>query len=247
MSIYKTIQNLGLSEKAAKVYLAALEGGEQTIQQLAKNSGLKRTTIYYTIEELLKCGSILEINRRKKTYFQAESLVKTLKRAKERVSEFEDSLPILEQHTLNKFHKPQTYLLQGDVGFKQIWEKVLESGDKEFLIITEAINFLDIVKEKYIIEEIIQKKKQLGIKSRQLIKKSFYSDKIIAKDKSENRISKILPAGLNFPYTEIICQNFTAFISPKWENLMLVVESHNFSQTQKSLFECLWQTLPPLT
>jgi sugar-specific transcriptional regulator TrmB len=47
----KLIQNMGFSDKAAKVYLAALELGESTVQTLAKKSGLKRTTIYYVLTE----------------------------------------------------------------------------------------------------------------------------------------------------------------------------------------------------
>lgn len=223
MDIIKTIETLGLSTKAAQIYLAALEGGEQTIQQLAKLAGIKRTSAYYTITELIAAGAIIEVRFKKKVYYRAERPSTALKRAKERIGEFEQSLPTIEQHSLAKFKKPSMMILQGNAGFKQIWERILESGDKEFLILTEAINFLDFVQEKYIVEEIEQKKRHLGIKSRQLIKDSFYAKRITSKDRQENRVSKTLPATFTLPYTEIICKNFVAFISPKWENLMMII------------------------
>ena len=50
------LTNLGLSEKSAQVYVAALSLGTSSVQTLAKKSGLKRPTAYSYIEELLQEG-----------------------------------------------------------------------------------------------------------------------------------------------------------------------------------------------
>ena len=42
----KAFEYLGLSEKAAKVYVATLSLGTASIQQIARKSGLKRPTTY---------------------------------------------------------------------------------------------------------------------------------------------------------------------------------------------------------
>ncbi len=242
MDYTKAIENLGLSEKAAKVYLASLELGEATVQDLAKKSGLKRTTIYYTLEELKQSGAIIETERNKKAYFLAEAPRTVLKRVKERLWDFEQSLEEIEGMKHSVFKKPRLYFLYGPSGFKHIWDMIFESKSKEFRIITDA-QFTDFVREKYILDEIIKTKKKLNVFSRQLIQDSPLAQKIVAKDRTENRISKILPSRHKIHFTELICDDFVAFISPRYDNTLFIVENQLFADTRRSTFEILWDNL----
>lgn len=242
--LLKALQGIGLSEKAAKLYLASLEFGETTVQELAKEAKLKRTTIYYTLEELTGTGVLLEIKRRGKTYYAPVAPREFLKRARERMQEFEDVVELLEIRKENAFKKPKLYFLRGGVGFKQIWDKIFASRAKEYRIITQGENFLDFVKEKYILDEIIKRKQELNIVSKQLITDSLYARRIVAKDAKENRISKLLSPIYKLPFTEIICDDFVAFISPKFQDTLLVIENELFAKTRRSLFDALWDSLP---
>lgn len=69
----KELQNLGLSEKEAKVYTTSLELGPDTVQNIAKESGINRATTYVQIGTLKEKGLISEFEKGKKTYFVAES------------------------------------------------------------------------------------------------------------------------------------------------------------------------------
>ena len=51
-NLQKILHNVGFSDKAALLYLAALELGEATVKELAKRAKVKRTTVYYLLEEL---------------------------------------------------------------------------------------------------------------------------------------------------------------------------------------------------
>ncbi len=55
---------LGLTEDKGKVYLAALTLGTAFMQDLARRSGVKRTTIYSFIEALTDQGFIVETKKR---------------------------------------------------------------------------------------------------------------------------------------------------------------------------------------
>ena len=66
--ISQKLQNIGLSEKGANVYLASLKLGEATVLSLAKHSGVKRTSIYYVLSELKELGALSETKRQKKIY-----------------------------------------------------------------------------------------------------------------------------------------------------------------------------------
>lgn len=66
------LQNLGLSEKEARIYLAALELGTDTVQHIAKKAGVKRVTTYVILQSLLRKGLASKIDKGKKTLFVAE-------------------------------------------------------------------------------------------------------------------------------------------------------------------------------
>lgn len=235
--------NIGFSTKAAKVYLAALELGEASIQRLAQKSKIKRTTLYYILDELIESGALICTKVGKKTYYIPEEPITLLKNAKEKISNFESSLALLEDKIGYVKNKPRVYFLYGSAGFKEAWDIILNTKEKEYRIITQGENFLDYVKEKYILEEIIAKKKARGVSSKQLIVDSPYARKIIAKDFRENRISKILQPIYKLPFTEIITESVVAFISPRFSSMIFIVENEDFSRTRKSIFELLWNSI----
>lgn len=241
------IRHTGLSEKAARIYLATLELGESSVQDMAEKSGVKRTSMYYVLNELLDAGAIFQVQRDKKTRYIAETIQTLLERARERLSTDEVDIEGSLAPRQERFRKPKIYFLYGPYGFKKIWDMIFASGEKEFRIITNGKGFLDFAKERYIIEHIIKTKRQRGIKSRHIIVDSPYARTIVAKDPMENRQSKFLPKSHSLPFTEVITENFTAFISPRFDNTLFIVENRSFAETRKQLFEELWSRLPSPT
>lgn len=242
--ILELIKKIGFSDKAAKLYLASLELGEATVQDLARQAKIERTTAYYTLKELKESGAVFETKRNKKVFFLPEMPRNLLRSTRERLSDFEDGLEAIESRKHAIYRRPRLYFLYGPSGFKHIWDMIFKSEDKEFRIITEGYSFLDFVKERYILEDIIKMKKQLNIKSRQIITDSPYGRDIVAKDRQENRESRILPKRVKIPFTEVIASDFVAFISPRWDNTLFVIENEHFAETRRNLFEAMWQTLP---
>lgn len=72
MTLQEQLEKLGLNQKAAKTYLAALELGSAPVQEIAKKAGMNRTSIYPQIEELIKLGLATTVERGKKTFYSAE-------------------------------------------------------------------------------------------------------------------------------------------------------------------------------
>lgn len=243
-NLIEGLQNLGLSEKAAKVYLAALELGEATVLQLAHSSGEKRTSIYYILEELIKIGALIETRHRKKTYYMPEEPAVLLKRAQDKLSAASEMLSALENLHGRAFNRPRVYFLFGTTGFKKVWNMIFASKNHEYQIITQGEDFLDYVREKYILEEIIATKKKNKVWSRQLITDSPYARRLTEKDFKENRRSKFLPSTTKLPFTEIISDKLVAFISPRFENAILVIENELFARTRRQLFDATWDILP---
>jgi len=94
------LRKLGLKEKEVAVYLAALELGFDSVQNIAKKAGFSRPTVYEIIKALTSKGLMREIKRQgtvqgERSYFAAESpdallgLLRTQKReVEEREREF---------------------------------------------------------------------------------------------------------------------------------------------------------------
>jgi len=66
------IEELGLSNKEARVYVAALKLGPSPVQRIADQSGIKRVTTYVILESLVGLGLVSQSIKGKKTYFVAE-------------------------------------------------------------------------------------------------------------------------------------------------------------------------------
>ncbi|MDP2656560.1 MAG: helix-turn-helix domain-containing protein [bacterium] len=65
------LKQLGFSDKEAKIYLAILHAGKTTPTQIAKETGINRTTVYSVASDLIKKGIIAEDLGSTKTYLVA--------------------------------------------------------------------------------------------------------------------------------------------------------------------------------
>ncbi len=67
----QSLMILGLNEKEASIYIALYKLGEATSYQIAKESGIKRPTVYVIMEELRRRGLVLVVPHEKKQLFIA--------------------------------------------------------------------------------------------------------------------------------------------------------------------------------
>lgn len=68
----KYLKQLGLTQKESQVYVSLVEIGKGTAYAVAKQSGLKRPTVYVVLDELRKKGLVIKIPHAKKQIFIAK-------------------------------------------------------------------------------------------------------------------------------------------------------------------------------
>jgi predicted transcriptional regulator len=73
VELQQKLVDFGFSDKEAHVYLAMLELGPASVQDIAKSAGVNRATTYVMIESLKRRGLMSSVERGKKVYFTAES------------------------------------------------------------------------------------------------------------------------------------------------------------------------------
>jgi predicted transcriptional regulator len=69
----KFLLELGLSEKEAKIYMALLEVDTDSVSDLAKKTGINRTTVYPVLDSLQQKKLVKETKVKGKTRYMAES------------------------------------------------------------------------------------------------------------------------------------------------------------------------------
>lgn len=129
----KYLQEIGLSDKEAGVYLALLSVDNDSVVDLSKKTKINRTTIYPVLESLSKKGLISEVKIDKKIRFQAEP--------PERLATFVERQKILFEEKAERVKDivPQLKGIQRDTGERPI-VKVYEGRDGAISAVEEIYN-----------------------------------------------------------------------------------------------------------
>jgi sugar-specific transcriptional regulator TrmB len=131
----KELENIGFSDKESRVYLAALELGPATAQQVAAKATVNRPTTYVAIESLIKRGLMSSIQKGKKRFFVAEppeTLVSVLKQQKQELKTKEEAISSimgdLRILSLGSKDRPQVVFYEGREGIERMREQIRATG-----------------------------------------------------------------------------------------------------------------------
>lgn len=123
------LMQVGLSEKEARVYLAALQRSPIGVQELAQAAGVHRATTYLVIDSLKERGLLSTFDRDKKTLLVAESPRSMLalaeeeaRHAAERRASVMEFLPKLEAVMRGHADRPTVRLYEGEEGLRSCRE-----------------------------------------------------------------------------------------------------------------------------
>jgi len=120
------LEDLGLSEAEAKVYLALLETGSTLAGPIIKKTGLHRGTTYQILQRLIEKGLISFVIKSGKRYFEATDPKRFLEILKEKEEKIQQILPsLIQKRELGK-EKQEVNVYSGYKGIKTVCENILE-------------------------------------------------------------------------------------------------------------------------
>ncbi len=125
MNTTKTLQEFGLTQKQARIYLATLELGSAPVNAIAKKAEIPRPTCYDVLESLTNQGIASSYIKKKTRYYSVEEPKKIVELAQQRANTLKETLPQLEALYGHARERPQVRFFQGKEGMKQIFEEVL--------------------------------------------------------------------------------------------------------------------------
>lgn len=149
----KYLQEIGLSEKESQVYLALLQVDNESIQDLAKRTGINRTTVYPVLETLEKKGLVSEVQVGKKVHYEAappERLETFVERQKvildERSQRLKDIIPQIKSIQREEGERPIIKFFEGREGVVSAYEEfysLISGKDKKYGHLIYNLNLLN--------------------------------------------------------------------------------------------------------
>jgi len=128
------LEELGLTEAEAKIYLSLVDLGSTTATAIIAKTKLHKGTVYSLLEGLVEKGLITYIIKGRKRYYQAITPERFLEVLKEKEAKFKKILPeLLAKHRTAK-EKQEAYMLRGKDGVRTVINDILRTK-KDFLIL----------------------------------------------------------------------------------------------------------------
>lgn len=244
MIIEKDLTDLGLTPEEAKVYLAVLELGSSFVSAIARRAKVNRSTCYYTLDNLVKKGLVSSYQKGKVLHFTAEEPSRLEKIAEERVQRAKNLIPQLVSLMNTHAFKPKIRFYEGLEGIKAIFEDVLTTKD-EVLGYTNIKALTELFPDFF--RQYCHKKIQNKIKTRTIAPATLEGvdliDDYYPKEYDPNLLEILMvnPKEFTFQNEIAIYGNKVAIMSSNPDELIgLLVESANFAQTMKSVFDLAW-------
>src|SRR3989338_2437299 len=237
MNNKEALMEFGLNEKETKVYLFLLERGASNAQEISKQTGIIRQTVYELLNKLEHLGLVSEINQNKKTLFEASKPEKLLSLLEEKKKAVSAVMPALNELGKGLASNSNAKLYRGLKGIKTINEEVLKS--KEIKTILPKFGE-DFMKEFYVgnfSAKRIENKIPIKI-LRGEIETSF--QKSILTDKKAFREVKFLKDLSNIKTQYILYNNSLAIISFHEEPFGVIIEDDFVHHSIELLFDLLW-------
>lgn len=245
MILEKSLEKFGLTQKEARIYLAVLELGQDTVLNIAKKSEQKRPTTYVALDSLIKKGLIQKIPRGTTTLYSAENPDHLIDLLAEKETELKKAIPLLKALYNVRGPKPQIKFYEGKEGLKKIY-KILHQAEK-------YINFYGSIKDiiRHFPESFltVEQIKKMNIPVKEIVSSDTidinYAKKIVNFDNPKHD-ARTLKKGTTFILDSAIFDNKLAIISLKGNFFGVLIESKDIANSFKILYELAWQSAEPI-
>lgn len=246
------LSGLNFSEKESLVYLALLEIGSSKAQEIAKKTGLNRTTVYDIFEVLMQKGLVSKFKKGSATFFNAlepkhlltyldrekEEQAKKIEKQKQKVSELLPQLISLQNIFTNK---PKVQFFEGEKGMREAYEDTITST--EIILAYANVQTMHEGLPTFF-PEYYARRAEKGIFIKAIIPRNELSIERATKNQAEMRDTRFLPDEEMTFSPEVNIYNNKILIASWKEKMAIIIESKELADLQKLTFNLLWETLP---
>ena len=241
----KALRDFGLTDKETKVYLAALEMGISSIQELSRKSEVNRATTYIQVESLKNKGLVSVIEKDKKTVIMAEKPQRILEIIDKRKNEVEliekginKLMPDLEAIYNVKADRPRVRFMDTQAGFHFFLEDIMKRRP-------DTLYNLMPQRQQPITEVFCRLVKKIGQLKIVYMLPENTSDTFKRFSNVHSRFYKID----NFMLDILLFQNIVMINKPilqEKKSTAIIIEDKLFFQSFHALFNIFWEAGVPV-
>jgi sugar-specific transcriptional regulator TrmB len=242
--INRELEKLHLSDKESTLYLALLELGEASMEEIVGKSRLKRATAYIVMDELKQRGLVSSTRSGKRKHYVAED-PRTLGRIldAERAT-YESIIPELLSIANKLAKKPRIRFFEGEAGIKSVYQDTLGYPNQEILM-WGSLKAMEKFDPTFLLDYYLEERLRQHIRMRAIGPDVPLVREIQSRDGKELRETRLIAKHETFPFSvEInLYGKRNIGIMSFAEQFGLIIESKEIFDTLKSFFEFQWTTL----
>ncbi len=241
--LINTLQDLGLSEKEAQVYLTSMSLGPARIANISSNSGIKRTTVYSIFSNLRIKGLMREELKGWKKLYVAENpdrlevLVNSMQQeVKKTLPEFQAVYNLRSSGAFIKYY-------EGIEAIRGVYGDLLKQikAHDEYLVVGNMQKWLNQDPDFFL--GFLKQRAKLNIKIRVLLQQSESAKDFKKNEKIYNEEIKIMPPEYKLTTNMVIVPHkviINQIIPPL---LVMMIENDSIVKMNRELFEMIWKSI----
>jgi sugar-specific transcriptional regulator TrmB len=239
------LRAIGLSQKEASIYLAALRLGESSLSQINKEARLKWTITHNLTQGLVLRGFLSEVTKGKRKAYAAVHPRRILQVAELNRNQVEELMPELVALHYGQSKKPRAQLYEGMEGVRRAYQEILEGvREKKEVLWMSDIESVERDFSKVLSEYVRTIHALNRPAARELIQKNISGEKYVASLLEKKIISteaRFLPAGVMVTNADqaLIGNRLYQFVLGETV-FVSILESETIAATQRNIFEYLW-------
>lgn len=240
-----TLQNYGLSEKEARIYLTVLELGTSIASTIARRAELNRVTVYTILEDLKGDGIVNETTKEGVKYYSVISPDILLKQLEQKYESFKEKVPELLAMSEKFGSRPKLNFYEWVKWLKSLYEQVLNHKNDIFAFLSDD----DIVPEleSYLNNVFLKKRIEKWIHASVIVSNKENNVNYIKNGKNKKLTTlKIATDELIWIRWEIILfgeDSVACALYGENELVGYIIKSSQFYNSLKSIFMFIWNHL----
>ncbi len=253
--IYGTLESLGLSKTEIKIYLAGLAYSTVSASDLARQTAVKRPTVYHGLSTLTAKGLTSKHRTSNHTVYTMTKPTLIAKMVEQKITQLEQQrksvdaiVPLLVDFESKVAHKVFVTHYEGAAGVKLLLEELYYCRSRHWDIIAPRHNFFYQFSAEYR-RYYLETRQRRGLTARTLWEKETDAvpERKLTAEAVAARNPRYLPASMNGKFKSVIYlfDSKVAFLSSVKELSGMLIDSEDVHSTLRAIFDALWEISEP--
>jgi sugar-specific transcriptional regulator TrmB len=233
--------SLHITPLQADIYLALLEFGSASVQDVAERAGVKRTSVYNVLDDMKSRGLLTVLDHSGRKLLVAESPENIVAYEQKQARKAQDILPELSALYALPGAKPKARYYEGIAGLKQMYDATIVAGES-IVAFSDYEKMFAVMTKEYMYDYALRRA-EAGVTIRSIAKPGVEAIQVSELDADQKRETRIYAGDFEFDTEINIYGNHVAFFSFRRPYAGVIIEDRAVATTMRSIWNIVWNTL----